>query len=132
MRSYLFAGLLSSLALPALADPCAAPLPDRAGETFSGRVEYVGDGDSLCVRTSVGLVEVRLADFDAPELHSLEGALSKRHLIAISRGKHAVCTVQRGRSGRTVVHDRTIAVCRIGGRTIGDLLRSRGAPSGGR
>ena len=38
------------LLCPALAhaDPCEGRLPDRAGETFSGVVRYVGDGDS-CV-----------------------------------------------------------------------------------
>jgi len=39
------------LLCPALAhaDPCEGRLPDRAGQTFSGVVRYIGDGDSLCV-----------------------------------------------------------------------------------
>ncbi|HEY2355973.1 MAG TPA: hypothetical protein VGH86_00880 [Phenylobacterium sp.] len=68
----------AALASSAAADPCKA-IPDRgpapaylsSGATFSGPVVYVGDGDSLCVAVGEGpqnWVEVRLADFYAPEL----------------------------------------------------------------
>ena len=70
-----FAGLLS--AAPAYADPCKAPLPPQPGVQFSGTVRYVGDGDGLCVGKTADpseWVEVRLADFDAPELHQAAGA----------------------------------------------------------
>lgn len=67
-----------ALAGPAFADPCKA-IPDRGaapgwlarGATVSGPVVYIGDGDSLCVATGQGpgtWVEIRLADFYAPEL----------------------------------------------------------------
>ena len=124
-------GTLTLLATTAKADPCEAPLPSRPGQTFSGRVDYIGDGDSLCIRTPKGLVEVRLGDFDAPELRSPQGAASKRYLVNAARGRIAVCTVTRGRSGRTISRDRVIAVCRIGGRRLGDVLRANGAPEGG-
>lgn len=119
---------------PALADPCTAALPHRAGEIFNGVVRYVGDGDSLCVGASLDprtWVEVRLGDFDAPELHSPDGQRSKRFLVETALGRQAECRVVRGRHGRVITWDRVIAVCRIGGRSIGDLLRAAGAPSGG-
>ncbi|GAM99888.1 hypothetical protein U91I_03543 [alpha proteobacterium U9-1i] len=118
----------------AYADPCTAELPRRAGETFSGTVRYVGDGDSLCVGNSDDpstWIEVRLGDFDAPELRSPDGPRSKRFLEQVALGRPASCTARRGRSGRVIVYDRVIAVCRIDGREIGDLLRAAGAPTGG-
>ncbi|MFN3465840.1 MAG: thermonuclease family protein [Terricaulis sp.] len=116
------------------ADPCTAELPRRAGETFSGTVRYVGDGDSLCVGNSDDpstWIEVRLGDFDAPELRSAGGPRSKVFLEQVAMGRQASCRAQRGRSGRVVVWDRVIAVCRVDGQSIGDLLRVAGAPTGG-
>jgi micrococcal nuclease len=70
--------LFASVATAAHADPCKA-IPDRGpmpayptrGKTFSGPVVYIGDGDGLCVAVGQGpdaWVEVRLADFYAPDL----------------------------------------------------------------
>ncbi|HCK84702.1 MAG TPA: nuclease [Hyphomonadaceae bacterium] len=118
----------------AFADPCAAPLPQRAGESFTGVVRYVGDGDSLCVGADNDpsrWVEVRLVDFDAPELGSSEGPRSKAMLEQLALGRQARCESRRGRNGRVRSYDRVIAVCRIGGRSIGDLLREAHAPVGG-
>ncbi|HJS80340.1 MAG TPA: hypothetical protein VJ748_06915 [Vitreimonas sp.] len=69
---------LAVLALPTLAhaDPCEGDLPARAGQSFSGAVRCVGDGDSLCIGPSSDpntWIEVRLADFNAPELNSRGG-----------------------------------------------------------
>lgn len=130
VRCFIGAGL-SLFAGAAIADPCEAPLPRRAGEVFSGQVEYIGDGDSLCVRARGGLIEVRLADFDAPERGEPGWREAKRWLTTLARYRWTVCTVTPGRSGRTTSFDRTIALCRIGGRPIGDLMRSRRAPEGG-
>jgi len=74
--------LLLFLCSPALAfaDPCEGPLPRTAGAEFSGVVRYVGDGDSLCVGNSsdpATWIEVRLADFNAPELHRDGGCARK-------------------------------------------------------
>ncbi len=121
---------------PALADPCKA-IPDRGplpgylgpGTTFRGPVAYVGDGDSLCVAVGGGpqkWVEVRLADFYAPELHAAGGAQAKASLEQITRGARVACKAQH-RS-----YDRLVAVCRIGGRSVGDLMRSAGVTEGGR
>lgn len=136
MLRILLTTAMLTLASPivAHADPCEGPLPTRAGQTFSGTVRYVGDGDSLCVgRTSNPdeWIEVRLADFDAPELRDQNGQRSRDILIRLSRGRQVECTATRGRSGRVVSYDRVIATCRLGGRRLGDLLRSQRAPQGG-
>lgn len=127
-------GFLTFAPSLAHADPCTAELPRRAGETFSGTVRYVGDGDSLCVGASEDpstWIEVRLGDFDAPELHAPDGRRSKQFLERVAMGRQATCRAQRGRGGRVIVYDRVIAVCQVGGQSIGNLLRAAGAPTGG-
>lgn len=125
----------------ALADPCKA-IPDqgpapawaKAGHVVSGTVRYVADGDSLCVGSTSNAqswVEIRLADFDAPELRSTDGPEAKRTLERITQGRQVVCTALRGRNGRVVSYDRLIAVCRINGASIGDLMRRAGVREGG-
>lgn len=125
-----------ALASNANADPCAAPVAAfQAGDSFSGTVRYVGDGDSLCVgRTPdpAEWIEVRLGDFDAPELASPQGPYAKSLLEAVALGRSAQCVAGGARNGRVVSYDRVVAVCRIGGATIGAQLRARGAPQGGR
>lgn len=123
------------LAPPALADPCKAPLPKRAGEVFSAPVRYVGDGDGLCVGPTSDpntWVEVRLADFDAPELDAPGGREAKARLEGLVRGRTLRCTAERGRQGRVIVHDRVIAACTLDGRPLGRLIRARGGVTGGR
>lgn len=118
-----------------MADPCKA-IPDKGpmppylakGRTFSGPVTHIGDGDSLCVATGLGAntwVEVRVADFYSPELHAPGGKEAKRALERIAFGNRAVCTAQH-RS-----YDRVVAVCRIGGVSVGELMRGIGQPEGG-
>ena len=83
VRSLLIALMIACLPAIAHADPCEGPLPQRAGETFSGAVRYVGDGDSLCVgqsRDPGTWIEVRLADFHAPELNAAAGPAGKAAL----------------------------------------------------
>jgi len=132
---WLGVSLLVATATPASADPCEGELPRRAGQVFTGVVRYVGDGDSLCVGSSTNpreWVEVRLADFDAPELHALRGELAKSALTRIALHRPVTCTAGRGRSGRVVVFDRVIARCLIRGVSIGDLMRETGVREGGR
>lgn len=124
------------IALPAVAraDPCEGQLPSSAGTVFIGAVRYVGDGDSLCIGQTTDpseWIEVRLADFDAPELHESEGRRSRDVLVTLVRGRQVTCTAERGRSGRVISHDRVIATCRLSGRRLGELLRAQGAPQGG-
>lgn len=129
---------LTAIATPALADPCTR-IPDRgsmpaelrAGSTFSGPVVYVGDGDSLCVQTLAGIggagwVEVRLADFNAPELSEPDGRAARDTLSRIAMGRTVAC-----RAGRRS-WDRVVAHCTLGDRNLGDLMRDAGVREGGR
>jgi endonuclease YncB( thermonuclease family) len=112
----------------ALADPCTAPLPAR-GTDFSGKVRYVGDGDSLCVGQSNDphtWIEVRVADFYAPELHSPAGPQAKAALQEIAMGQMAQCTADHKS------YDRIVAQCFIKGVSIGDRMRKAGIQEGGR
>ena len=134
MRVWLIAICFAAFPVVAWADPCEGSLPRRAGETFSGQVRYIGDGDSLCVGNSSDpstWIEVRLADFNAPELHAQGGEAAKDALVRLAMGQNAQCVATRGRNGRVVSYDRVIATCRIGGRRIGDALRAAGAREGG-
>jgi len=113
---------------PALADPCAAPLPAK-GKTFSGVVRYVGDGDSLCVGPAGRpdrWIEVRLGDFYAPELRDAGGMEAKRRLARLAMGKPLAC-----RAGKRS-YDRVIGYCTLNGRPLGKALGDRGAEQGGR
>lgn len=131
--------VLGALALmwaaPALADPCKA-IPDRGpmpsylqnGARFTGSVSYVGDGDSLCVALGASpdrWVEVRLEDFYAPELHTPGGAQAKATLERITRGRTISCVADH-RS-----YDRVVALCALGGRSVGDMMRASGISEGG-
>ncbi len=135
LRIILATTLLSlTAATMARADPCEGRLPTRHGETFAGTVRYVGDGDSLCVGQTSNpddWIEVRLADFDAPELREREGRRSRDILTRLTRGRQVTCTATRGRSGRVLSYDRVIATCRLGRQRLGDLLRTQRAPEGG-
>lgn len=95
---------LALIALPTLAyaDPCEGELPRCAGETFTGAVRYIGDGDSLCVGQSSDpntWIEVRLADVNAPELNGQGGRAA---LERIAMGRQAICVAGGGRSGRVM------------------------------
>lgn len=104
--SHALATALFLMPAAALADPCEGPLPTAAGRIFSGPVRYVGDGDSLCVGRSANSkswIEVRLADFNAPELKDAGGARAKALLKRVTRGRQLVCRATPRRSGRVVV-----------------------------
>lgn len=114
------------------ADPCEAPLPaDRA--VFSGPVSYIVDGDGLCVGSKQGGIEVRLGDFDAPELSKPGGAEAKAALRRIAFGKTVSCKPCEGarNPNRCIIYDRVVATCRIDGKRLGDLMRAAGVQEGG-
>jgi micrococcal nuclease len=123
------AGLIAcAWSAPALADPCKSALPAK-GTAFAGVVRYVGDGDGLCIGPAGRpnrWIEVRLADFYAPELHEAGGREAKRRLERLVMGKLLVC-----RAGRRS-YDRVVAACTLGGRPLGALLRAVGGIEGGR
>lgn len=121
----ILAGMVSLTAAPALADPCEAPLPKR-GQVFAGPVRYVGDGDSLCVLGGDGLIEIRLADFYAPELNDPGGRQAKAALARIAMGRRVTCVAGK-RS-----YDRVVASCVLDGLSIGERLRRAGVQEGGR
>lgn len=115
-------------ASPALADPCERALPAK-GTAFSGVVRYVGDGDGLCIGPANRpdrWIEIRLADFYAPELNEPGGVAAKRRLERIAMGKVLTC-----RAGRRS-YDRVVAACTLGGRPLGSVLRAAGGAEGGR
>jgi len=117
-------------------DPCTAPVTGyKAGTVVTGTVLYVGDGDGLCIGNGPDpktWIEIRLADFYAPEIHSADGPAAKRKLAELSKGKTAVCTVQHSDHGsNTYSHDRLIAQCRVDGASLGDLMRRAGVKEGG-
>jgi micrococcal nuclease len=125
--------LFTALALAgtAQADPCEAKLP-KPGTVFSGKVVYVGDGDSLCVaggnrqKSHDSWIEVRVADFYAPELNDPGGRAAKRTLERIAKGRRVVCVAGK-RS-----YDRVVARCDLRGVSIGDRMRQAGVREGGR
>lgn len=134
--------LLSLIATQALADPCHA-IPDkgpapawaRAGFVVTGTARYIIDGDGLCIGASGDperWVEIRLADFYAPELREPGGVQAKAALARLTGGSSITCTAVTGDGGRAVSYDRLIAVCRIGGTSLADLMRRDGQRDGGR
>ena len=133
MLRIILAGALVLIASPALADPCTAipdrgPMPSiaRSGAIFSGPVVYVGDGDGLCVDVRGAWLEVRLADYYAPELREPGGAKAKAALSQIALGQTVTC-----RAGRRS-YDRVVAHCSLRGSDLGDLMRGAGVAEGGR
>lgn len=111
----------------AKADPCTAELPP-VGVIVSGQVRYVGDGDSLCIgKTSdpAKWIEIRLADFNAPEMKEPAGPAAKAALKRLIMGREATCRV-RGRSW-----DRAVAFCSVDGRSVGGAMRAAGVEKGG-
>lgn len=135
MLRAVIAALAICLPTKALADPCEAisanrPLPSYLGfgETFSGPVVHVIDGDSLCVAVGPGhenWVEVRLADFWASESKQAGGPAARAALERIALGKEAVCVANLS------TYDRIAALCSIDGRSIGDQMRTAGIHGGG-
>lgn len=93
---------------------------------------YVGDGDSLCVAATRGReadpntwIEVRLADFYAPELHQPGGQDAKKALARIAMGKRVQCLATHQS------YDRLVAECRLPNGSLGQFMRRAGVTEGG-
>ncbi|KAK0361061.1 hypothetical protein LTR94_024833 [Friedmanniomyces endolithicus] len=89
-------------AAPAYADPCEGALPAR-NTSFEGVVRYIGDGDGLCVGPAGRpdrWIEVRLADFYAPELHDRGGLEAKRRLERLLRSRDRILHAAGAAAGR--------------------------------
>lgn len=121
------------MASAAHADPCEAipakgPMPDyiKSGRAFTGPVVHIIDGDGLCVDVQGAWVEVRIADFYAPETSEPGGFEAAKALNRIASGKAVTCKAQR-RS-----YDRVVAQCLLGGVSLGDLMREAGVAEGGK
>lgn len=105
-------------------DVCTARLP-FPGTAFEGPVRHVGDGDSLCVDAGDGLIEVRLADFDAPELAQRGGAEARAALRRIALDRIARCRALY------TSHDRIVARCAVDGQPLGQAMTDAGVYQGG-
>lgn len=101
----------------------------RHGELIVAKVKFVIDGDSILLDTNE---EIRLADFDAPEIHEPHGRRAKSALWRIAHGRQVVCTCCEGARGRCRSYGRIVATCRLNGIPLGQLMRARGIPEGGR
>jgi endonuclease YncB( thermonuclease family) len=71
-------------------------------------------------------IEVRLADFYAPELDTPAGQAAKAALSALTLGRTLTCRAHH-RSW-----DRVVATCRRDRQTVGGLMRRAGVAEGGR
>ena len=84
-------------------------------------MRYVGDGDGLCVGPADRpdrWIEVRLADFYAPELNEPGGVAAKHRFERVTMGKVLICRADR-RS-----YDGVVATCTLGGGPLGSALRA--------
>lgn len=103
--------LMLLITTPAWADPCVAPLPTQAGQTFEGHVSYIIDGDSICVGTLPNAIEVRLYSVQSPELWTQAGKIAKSQRYSWLH-KQVTCTVTPWR-GHTTTYDRVSADCHL-------------------
>jgi endonuclease YncB( thermonuclease family) len=96
--------------------------PVEPGQTFTGRVVEVTDGDTFGVRRSIGgEVTIRLHGIDAPESAQSYGRAATRAARRIIGGKNVRVAVEDiGRYGRAV------ARIEVGGGDLGALLIERG------
>lgn len=98
---------------------------------FGGTVSRIVDGDGIQIR---GGPEVRLGNFDAPELNQPGGRQAKEALTRIVLGEMVECRRCEGARNprKCTSYDRVIATCRLDGVRLGDLMRREGINEGGR
>ncbi len=117
-RSPLFAALL----LFAAPSTFAQDAPVEPGQTFTGRVVEVTDGDTFGLRRSIGgTVTIRLHGVDAPESAQSYGTAATRAARQYVGGKSVRVSVEEiGRYGRAV------ARVEVQGADLGAMLIRRG------
>jgi endonuclease YncB( thermonuclease family) len=112
--------LLFAAAVPSSFAQGSAPV--EPGQTFTGRVVEVTDGDTYDVRRSIGgTVTIRLHGVDTPESSQPFGGKATRRARRLLQGKNVRVSVEDvGRYGRAV------ARVEVGGSDLGALLIRRG------
>ena len=125
---------------PALAhaDPCRGQLPRVPDVSFTGQVQYIIDGDSMCVGQAgskpADWIEVRIADFNAPRLQrgddGIQSRRARRYARELMLHLPVSCTTVRGPRHTVRANDEVYALCYSyfddGG--VGDVLRDNGVP----
>ncbi|WP_251980332.1 thermonuclease family protein [Salinibacter ruber] len=114
--------LLLAFAATSASGQARGDAPVEPGQTFTGRVVEVTDGDTFGVRRSIGgEVTIRLHGIDAPESAQPYGRTAKRAARRLVGGKNVRVAVEDiGRYGRAV------ARIEVGGGNLGALLIERG------
>jgi endonuclease YncB( thermonuclease family) len=102
-------------------DPHEPPVAAAEGETLSGVVSHVHDGDTVTLRIDSGEVKVRLGQIDAPELYQPWG----------SEAMHALESAVEGKPGRIEVldidpYDRRVARLFVDGDHVNETLVRQG------
>lgn len=111
IRPLLLFVCLAFLSLPAGAQP-------QLGQTFTGKVIDITDGDTYDVRRSIGgTVTIRLHGVDAPESSQPFGRQATRRARQLLQGENVRVSVEDiGRYGRAV------ASIEVGGADLGAML----------
>ncbi|MFO1037170.1 MAG: thermonuclease family protein [Geminicoccaceae bacterium] len=102
-------------AVLALVTACSSP--ELPTPILQGTVTHVRDGDTLVVAGT----PVRLQGIAAPELDSKAGRRAGDALTALTLHRQLSCQPDGTRS-----YDRIVAVCRLDGRDIGEIMVGRG------
>lgn len=135
MTRILLASLVAVLSLPGVAAQGAEArchLP-KAHERFDGVVIAAHDGDTLKLRTSACLaLNVRLGNFDAPELNQPGGREATLALRQLALGQRVRCQTVRARNGSYRSYGRAVARCSVRGVDLGEAMRAAGVSEGGR
>ena len=93
----------------ALALSLTASLPSFAGDSFTGKVRWVSDGDTLVVASRGRNIVVQIAGIDAPELSQEFGEAARDFLAEILQKQRVTVEVLETKENRSVVARLTLA-----------------------
>lgn len=93
--------------------PSTPRLSGAPGETVTGRVSHVRDGDTI----EVSGIPIRLGKFNCAETGTEMGDRATRYMRRIVRGERLECQL----SGR-MSYDRHIGTCSIGDRSLASFM----------